>query len=50
MTAAAVDVTADAVAERAGGGRPGRLRSVLAAVCIGAAATVISYKFLRSGS
>jgi hypothetical protein len=49
VTSAAVDVTADAVAERAGGGRPGRLRSALAAASIGAAAAVIAYKFLRSG-
>ena len=50
MTSTAVDVTADAVAERAGGDQPGRLRSAMAATCIGIAAGVIAYKFLRSGS
>jgi hypothetical protein len=49
VTSTAVDVTADAVAERAGGGQPGRLRSVLAAAAIGVGAAVIAYKFLRSG-
>jgi hypothetical protein len=50
VTAAAAEVTADAVAERATGGHPGRLRSVLAAVSVGAAAAVLTYRFLRSGS
>ena len=49
-TAAVADVTADAVAERAGGGQPGRLRSALAAAAIGTAAAVLTYKFLRSGA
>lgn len=49
MTAAAAEVTTDAVAERAAGGSPGRLRSVLAAASIGAAAAVLTYRILRSG-
>jgi len=50
VTAAAAEVTTDAVAERAAGGQPGRLRSVLAAASVGAAAAFLTYRFLRSGS
>jgi hypothetical protein len=37
----------DAVAERAAGGRPGRLRSTIAALAIGFAAGVAAYHVLR---
>lgn len=50
MTAAAAEVTTDAVAQRAAGGSPGRLRSALAAASVGAAAAVLTYRLLRSGS
>jgi hypothetical protein len=50
VTAAAAEVTTDAVAERAAGGSPGRLRSALAAATVGAAAAVLTYRLLRSGS
>jgi hypothetical protein len=40
-------VVEDAVSERAEGGRPGRLRSVLAALVIGAAAGALAYHLLR---
>jgi hypothetical protein len=40
-------VAADAVAERAAGERPGRLRSVVAALVIGAAAGALAYHLLR---
>jgi len=37
----------DAVKERAAGGRPGRVRSVVAALVIGFAAGVMAYHVLR---
>jgi len=39
-----------AVAERTAGGRPSRLRSLVAAAAVGAGAAVITYRVLRSGS
>lgn len=50
MTTAAAEVTTGAVAERAAGGHPGRLRSAMAAAMIGAAAAIFTYRVLRSGS
>jgi hypothetical protein len=43
-----MSVVEDAVAERLEGGRPGRLRAVLAAVAIGATAAVLAYRLLRT--
>jgi len=40
-------VAKDAVAERAAGGRPGRLRSLMAAMAIGFAGGVLAYHLLR---
>jgi hypothetical protein len=40
-------VAKDAVAERAAGGRPGRVRSTLAALAVGFAAGVAAYHLLR---
>lgn len=40
----------DAVAERAEGQRPGRLRAALAAVTLGAIAVALAYRLLRSSS
>ena len=37
----------DAVAERASGGRPGRMRSLVAAMAIGFAAGLLAYHLLR---
>ena len=41
--------TIDAVTQRAGGERPSRTRSVFAAVMVGGAAAVLTYRLLRSG-
>jgi len=40
-------VVEDAVAERATGGKPGRLKSMLAALAIGFAGGVMAYHLLR---
>jgi hypothetical protein len=40
-------VVEEAVSERAAGGRPGRLRSLLAALAIGFAAGALAYHLLR---
>ena len=40
-------VAEDAIAEKAAGGRPGRLKSTLAALAIGFAAGVLVYHLLR---
>ena len=45
-----MSVVEDAVAERLEGGRPGRLRAVLAAVAIGGTVAVVAYRLLRAGS
>jgi len=45
-----MSVVEDAVSERVEGGRPGRLRAVIAAVAVGAIAAVVAYRLLRSGS
>ena len=42
-------VVEDAVAERLEGGRPGRLRAVVAAVAIGCMVAALAYRALRSG-
>jgi len=42
-------VTTAAVAERAAGGRPGRLRALAAAATVGLGAAVLTYRLLRSG-
>lgn len=39
--------TIDAVAQRAAGERPSRTRSALAAVAVGGAAAVLTYRLLR---
>jgi hypothetical protein len=43
-------VVQDAIAERATGGRPGRLRAALAAIVAAAACGVVMYRILRSSS
>jgi hypothetical protein len=43
-----VQPTIDAVTQRAGGARPSRTRSALAAVVVGGAAAVLTYRLLRS--
>ena len=40
-------VAKDAVVEKAEGGRPGRLKSIVAALVIGFAAGVLAYHLLR---
>jgi hypothetical protein len=47
-TTAAVKAAAPAVAERAQGRQPGRIRAVLAATVIGTAVAVTAYKLLRN--
>jgi hypothetical protein len=42
-------VVEDAVSERVEGGRPGRMRAVIAAIAVGATAAVFAYRLLRSG-
>jgi hypothetical protein len=46
---APMGVVEEAVEERLEGGRPGRLRAVLAAIGIGVAVAVLAYRLLRSG-
>ena len=43
------DFVGDAVSERVEGGQPSRLRSIGAAVVIGAGAMMLAYRLLRSG-
>jgi hypothetical protein len=43
------DFVGDAVTERIQGGQPSRLRSIGAAVIIGAGAALLAYRLLRSG-
>ena len=47
-TAAAVDAVVPAVAERARGQQPSRLRSLVAAAAVGFAAAGVTYRLLRS--
>jgi len=47
-TATAVKAAVPAVAERAQGLQPSRMRAILAAVVVAAAAGVTTYKLLRS--
>jgi hypothetical protein len=42
-------MAAEAAVERLGGGRPSRVRALLAATVAAAAAGVLTYKLLRSG-
>jgi hypothetical protein len=41
---------AQAVAERIAGGRPSRVRASVAAVAVGTAAAVLTYRLLRGGA
>jgi hypothetical protein len=43
-------VVEEAVSERVKGGRPGRLRAVLAAIALGVMVAVLAYRLLRSTS
>jgi hypothetical protein len=43
------EMVSNAIEERLEGGQPGRARAFIAAVGIGAAAFLASYKLLRSG-
>jgi hypothetical protein len=50
MSAPGVSTVKKAVAQRASGDRPGPLRAFGAAVVVGVAAGVLTYRMLRSGS
>ena len=43
------DFVADAVSDRIEGNQPSRLRSIAAAVIIGAGAAMLAFRLLRSG-
>jgi hypothetical protein len=43
------DQVSEAVRERLEEGEAGRLRALVAAVCVGAAVTVLAYRLLRGG-
>jgi hypothetical protein len=43
-------VVEDAVADRAAGGRPGRIRSIVAAIVAGFGCAMLAYRLLRSGN
>jgi hypothetical protein len=45
-----VSAVKDAVAERAAGSQPSRLKSFVAAMTVGVAATVVTYRLLRTRS
>ncbi len=38
-----------AIADRLGGGRPGPMRAFIAAVVVGLAAAILTYRLLRAG-
>jgi hypothetical protein len=43
-----MSVVAEAAGERLAGGRPSRLRALVAAVAVGAGAAALTYRLLRS--
>jgi hypothetical protein len=46
---ASMNVLTKAIRERLSGAKPGVLRAVLAAISVGLAAAVLTYRLLRSG-
>jgi hypothetical protein len=50
MSSAAKQIVGEAAAKRLSGSRPGPVAALLAAVIVGAAAAVATYRLLRSGS
>jgi hypothetical protein len=47
MTASAIRTVGKALAERAAGQQPGRMRALTAAIVAGATAAVLTYRLLR---